>query len=145
MSITRKNYRFIHVHICPSQTQDEFQIFKSTLFLIYINDLSNHIKNKCKLFTGGKSFFSAVYCVATLAKHLQKIYGKLVNWLLSGKQNLFYIPLNKLKKKKFSRNKQFPSDLFSILIALAVLLSSTAAHNHLETKLKSKLSYEQQF
>ena len=37
----------------------------SLLFLIYINDLSSVIKNKCKLFADDKSSFSVVYVIDT--------------------------------------------------------------------------------
>ena len=45
-------------------------ILGSLLFLIYINDLTNYIKSKCKLFADDISLFSVVYDIDTSANDL---------------------------------------------------------------------------
>ena len=45
-------------------------IFASMLFLIYINDLSNDIKIKCKLFADDTSLFSVVHDPTTQAQEI---------------------------------------------------------------------------
>ena len=50
-----------HIHTRVPQKS----ILGVLLFLIYINDLSNDIKTKCKLFTDGKSLFSKIHDIDT--------------------------------------------------------------------------------
>ena len=45
-------------------------ILEPLLFLVYINDLSNDIKSKCKLFADDTSLFSVVHDIDTSANDL---------------------------------------------------------------------------
>ena len=45
-------------------------ILEPLLFVIYINDLSNDIKSKCKLFADDTSLFSEVHYIDTSANNL---------------------------------------------------------------------------
>ena len=50
------------------------------LFLIYINDLSNDIKSKCKLFADDTSFFSVVHDIDTSVNDLNHDLEKISEW-----------------------------------------------------------------
>ena len=50
------------------------------LFVIYINDLSNDIKSKCKLFADDRFFSSVVHDIDTSASHLNHNLEKISEW-----------------------------------------------------------------
>ena len=50
------------------------------LFLIYINDLSNDIKSKCKLFAVDTSLFSVAHDIETSANDLNHDLEKISEW-----------------------------------------------------------------
>ena len=50
------------------------------LFSIYINDLSNDIKRKCKLFAVDTSLFSVVHDIETSANDLNHDLEKISEW-----------------------------------------------------------------
>ena len=82
------------------------------LFLVYVNDLSNDIKSKYKLFADNTSLFSVVHDIDTSANNLNHDLGKISEWpisewkmnfnpdptkqaqeiIFSGKKNCFYPP-----------------------------------------------------
>ena len=55
-------------------------ILGALLFLIYINDLSNDIKSKCKLFADDTSLFFVVHDVDTSADDLNHDLEKISEW-----------------------------------------------------------------
>ena len=57
------------------------------LFFIYMNDLSNDIKSKCKLFTDDTSFFSVVHDFDTSANDLNHDLEKISEWAFQWKLN----------------------------------------------------------
>ena len=65
------------------------------LFLIHINDLSDGLKSKCKLFADDTSLFSVVYDINTSASDLNEDLG---NWAFRWKLTLTQTLIPKLKK-----------------------------------------------
>ena len=55
-------------------------ILGALLFLIYINNLSNDIKSKCKLFADNTSLFSEVHEIDTSANDLNHDLEKISEW-----------------------------------------------------------------
>ena len=113
----------------PAKHKTNFKYSNNSVFNIH-QHLSNHIKNKYKLFTFGKASLN----------DLKKIRESSSQW----KTKFILYPTKEAQEKMLSRKKQFSSNLLSILMTLTVLLSSTATHNPLGMKLDSKLSYERQ-
>ena len=70
-------------------------ILGSLLFLIHINDLSDGLKSKCKLFADDTSLFSMVYDINTSASDLNEDLG---NWAFRWKLTLTQTLVPKLKK-----------------------------------------------
>ena len=70
-------------------------ILGSLLFLIHINDLSDGLKSKCKLFADDTSLFSVVYDINTSASDLNEDLG---NWAFRWKLTLTQTLIPKLKK-----------------------------------------------
>ena len=69
------------------------------LFLIYINDLSDGLKNECKLFADGTSLFSVVDDINTSTSDLNEDLEKISNWTFkSYLLNLIHTLIIKLKK-----------------------------------------------
>ena len=60
-------------------------ILRPLLFFIYINDLSNSIKNKRKLFADDTSFFSAVHEINTSEKDLNHDLEEISEWAFQWK------------------------------------------------------------
>ena len=54
--------------------------FGTLAFLIYINDLSNDIKSKCKLFEADNSLFSVIHNIDTSANDLNHDLEKISEW-----------------------------------------------------------------
>ena len=50
------------------------------LFLIYINNLSNDIKSKCKMFADDTSLFSVAHDIDTSPNHLNHDLEKIGKW-----------------------------------------------------------------
>ena len=92
-------------------------ILGALLFLIYINDLSNDITTKFKLFTDGTSLFSAVHDIDTSANDpnhdLEKISELAFQWKI--KFNLD--PTKQTQEIIFSKKKLFLSTtpLFALI------------------------------
>ena len=60
------------------------------LYLICINDLSDGLKSKCKLFADDTSLFSAVNDINTSASDLNKDFQKIGNWTFNPIYTLFW-------------------------------------------------------
>ena len=82
--------------------------FRTFLFLIYINDLTNDLSSSAKLFADDTSLFSVVFNVDTSAKELNddlaKVQDRALRWKMSfnpdiSKQAQEVIFSRKLKKK----------------------------------------------
>ena len=71
------------------------------LFLIYINDLSNNLSSKTKLFADDTSLFSIVNDVNLSEFHLNSDLKKYLNGLINGKCPSILIFLSRLKKLYF--------------------------------------------
>ena len=71
------------------------------LFLIYINDLSNNLSSKTKLFADDTSLFSVVNDVNLSEFHLNSDLKKYLNGLINGKYLSILIFLSRLKKLYF--------------------------------------------
>ena len=56
-------------------------------FLIYINYISDGLKNECKQFADDTSLFSVVHDISTSASDLHGDLEKLVNWAFKWKMN----------------------------------------------------------
>ena len=63
-------------------------ILGSLLFLIFIYDLSNYIKSKCKLFADDTSSFSVVCDIDTSANDLNCYLEKISEWTFHWKMKL---------------------------------------------------------
>ena len=68
---------------------------------------------------------------------LKKIRESSSQW----KTKFILYPTKEAQEKMLSRKKQFSSNLFSILMTLTVLLSSTATHDHLGMKLVMNVNF----
>ena len=122
--------------ICAGASQGS--ILGALLFLIYINDLSNDIKTKFKLFTDDSSLFSAVHDIDTSANDsnhdLEKISELAFQWKI--KFNLD--PTKQTQEKIFSKKKLFLST--PVVCFKKTPVNSTATHGGMI--FDSKLSYE---
>ena len=74
------------------------------LFLIYINNLSDDLITKVKLFADGISLFSVVHDVNTSANNLNNDLRKSNDWATQWRRVLILIEKNKLKKLYFLEN-----------------------------------------
>ena len=59
----------------------------SLLFLIYVNDLPNGLKSKCKLFADDTSLFSVVHDFSTSASDINNDLKLISNWGLQWKMS----------------------------------------------------------
>ena len=107
------------------------------LFLIYINDLSNNIKSKCKLFANDT--FSVVHVIDTSTNNLDHDLVKISEWAFKWKMKFNPDHTKQTEEIIFSTKKLFLQTQLSILITLE---NSTATHKHLGMILDSKLTYE---
>ena len=64
------------IHACVPQ----WSTLGPLLFYIYINDLSNDIESKCKLFADDTSLFSVVHDIDTSANDLNHDLKKISKW-----------------------------------------------------------------
>ena len=82
-------------------------IFELLLFFIYINDLLNDIKSKCKLFADDTSLFSVVQDIDTSENDLNHDIEKLGEWTFQWKMKFNLDPTKQVQKTIFSRKKLF--------------------------------------
>ena len=59
----------------------------SLLFLIYVNDLPNDLKSKCKLFAYGTSLFSVVHDISNSASDINNDLTLISNWAFQWKMS----------------------------------------------------------
>ena len=110
------------------------------LFLIYVNDLPNGLKSKCKLFADDTSLFSVVHDISTSASDINNDLTLISNWAFQWKMSFNPDPSKQAQEIIFSRKKMkssHPSVYFS-----NIPVSSTSVHKHLGMLLDDKLSYE---
>ena len=103
-------------------------ILGSLLFLIYVNDLPNGLKSKCKLFAYGTSLFSVVHGVSNSAIDINNDLTLISNWAFQRKMS--FNPSKRTRKQAqetiFSRKKMkssHPSVYFN-----NIPVSSTSVH-----------------
>ena len=79
----------------------------SLLFLIYVNDLPNDLKSKCKLFAYGTSLFSVVHDISNSASDINNDLTLISNWDFQWKMS--FNPSTRTRKQAqetiFSRKK----------------------------------------
>ena len=82
-------------------------ILGSLLFLIYVNDLPNGLKSKCKLFAYGTSLFSVVHGISNSASDVNNDLTLISNWVFQWKMS--FNPSKRTRKQAqetiFSRKK----------------------------------------
>ena len=116
-------------------------ILGALLFLIYINDLSNDIKTKFKLFTDDTSLFSAVHDIDTSANDPNHDLEKISEWAFQCKIKFNLDPIKQTQEIIFSKKKLFLST--PVVCFSKTPINSTATH--LGMIFDSKLSYENHF
>ena len=88
------------------------------VFLIYINDLSNDIKSKCKLFADDTSSFSEVYDIDTSTNDLNCYLEKISEWAFPWKMKLNPHHTKQAQEIIFSIKFFFVFTQLSVLITL---------------------------
>ena len=111
----------------------------SMLFLIYINDLSNDIKSKCKLIADDSSLFSVVHDIDTSRNDLNHDLEKSSEWAFQWKMNFNPGPTKQVQKVIFSRKKTV--SIHPLFYFNKNPVNSTATNKHLGMILDSKLIY----
>ena len=81
-------------------------ILGSLLFLIYINDLSDDIITKAKLFADDTLLFSVVHDVNTSASNLKNDLSKINDWATQWKISFNPNPSKQAQEVIFSRKRQ---------------------------------------
>ena len=94
------------------------------LFLKYINDLSNNIKSKCKLFTDGTYLFSVVHDIDTSANDLNHDLEKISGWAFQLKMKFNPDHTKQAQEIIFSRKK-------NCFYSPGRPVNTTATHKHL--------------
>ena len=80
-------------------------ILGSLLFLIYVNDLPNGLKSKCKLFADDTSLFSVVHDISTSASDINNDLTLISNWAFQWKMSFNPDPSKQAQEIIFSRKK----------------------------------------
>ena len=106
------------------------------LFLIYINDLSNNLSSKTKLFADDTSLFSVVNDVNLSEFHLNSDLKKYLNGLINGKYLSILIFLSRLKKLYFQEK-------LSAVLFNEIPVACCSTHKHLGMYLDEKLNFEE--
>ena len=75
------------------------------LFLIYINDLPNGLKNECKLFADDTSLFSIAHDVNTCASDINNDLKLISDWAFQWKMSFNPDPSKQAQEVIFSRKK----------------------------------------
>ena len=110
------------------------------MFLIYINDLLDGLKSKCKLFADDTSLFSVVNDINTSASNLIEDLQKIGNWAFKWLMNLNSDPNKQAQEIIFSRKKT--ASLHLAIYFDNKPFKSSQIHKHLGVILDSNLSYE---
>ena len=110
------------------------------LFLIYVNDLTNDIKSKCKLFADDTSLFSLVHDIDTSANDLNHDLEKISEWDFQWKMKFNPDHTKQAQEIIFSRKKTH--SIHAVVYFNNSPVNSTVTHKHLVMILDSKLSYE---
>ena len=108
--------------------------------MIYVNDLPDGLKSKCKLFADDTSLFSVVHDISTSASDIINDLTLMSNWASQWKTSFNPDPNKQAQEIIFSRKKMkssYPSVYFS-----NIPVSSTSVHKHFGMLLDDKLSYE---
>ena len=109
-------------------------------FYIYINDLSNDIKSKCKLFADDTSLFSVDYDIGTSANDLNHDLEKNSEWAFQWE--LKFHPDSTKQAQGILFNRKKTVFIHPLVSFIKTLVNSSASHKHLGMILRSKLSYE---
>ena len=75
------------------------------LFLIYISNLPNGLKSKCKLFADDTSLFSVVHDISTSASDINNDLTLISNWAFQWKMSFNPDPSKQAQEIIFSRKK----------------------------------------
>ena len=102
------------------------QSFGPSLFLIYINDLSDDLKSECKPFADGTSL---VHDINTSASALNEALEKISNWAFQWKMNFNLDPNKQAQEIIFSRKKTV--SLHPVVHFDNRPVKSTQIHKHL--------------
>ena len=108
--------------------------------MIYVSDLPNCLKSKCKLFADDTSLFSVAHNVNTSATNNNNDLKLIRNWDFQLKMSFNPDPSKQAHETIFSRRKiksSHPNVYFN-----NIPVSSTSLHKHLGMLLDDKLSYE---
>ena len=114
--------------------------FGPLLFLMYLNDITNDIKSKCKLFADDTSLFSVVHDIDTSANDLNHDLEKISEWAFQWKMKFNPDHTKQAQEIIFSRKKTV--SIHPVVYFNNTPVNSTATHKHLGMILDSKLSYE---
>ena len=110
--------------------------------MIYVNDLPNDLKSKCKLFAYGTSLFSVVHDISNSASDINNDLTLISNWDFQWKMSFNSSTRTRKQAQEtiFSRKKMessHPSAYFN-----NIPVSSTSVYKHLGMLLDDNLSYE---
>ena len=78
-------------------------IFGPILFLIYVNDLPNGLKSKCKLFADDTSLFSVAHDLNTSATDINNDLKLISDWAFQWKMSFKPDPSTQAQEITFSR------------------------------------------
>ena len=107
------------------------------LFLIYINDLSNDFKSKCKLFADDTSLFSVVHDIDASKNDLNLDLEKISEWAFQWKKKFNRDLTTQAQEIIFSKKKTV--SIHPVVYFNNASVNSTATPNYLGMILDSKL------
>ena len=111
------------------------------LFLIYINDLTNHLSSNAKLFADDTSLFSVTRNVMDSANELNNDLRQINKWATQWKMSFNPDPTKQAQEVIFSRKSKktkHPPLFFN-----ETLVSQTSSQKHLGIILDQKLTFEE--
>ena len=118
-------------------------ILNPLLFLIYINDLTEGLTTKVKLFADDTSLFSVVHDTETSAKDLNKDLKIISNWASQWKMNFNPDPAKQAHEVIFSRKTKEIYD--PPLVFNNTHVSQSSSQKQLGVILDSKLLFDEHF